>query len=317
MNSPTQIYLATNKYVASLKVLTLAGKRRKLNPDLIELLILRKCKEFLRFYSFAKEVFFNIKYYRRMWRLRNHYINKKVLVLGNGPSQGFVTEKALVDFFESGNHLCVVNNFYKNKIFSRVIPTYLVISDPGSLNFNDPDYIEESKDLLSYLLDNTSVNLLCPLSRCKEISELIGENRVIGFVDTEMRLNTNNITPVFPRGYLSMTLYKALAFSLWACYKEVFILGMDNTYPRDIYCNSDNEILNLEVHVYCDDSCSSLSQLYNSVGDRLVELSHLFYDARKFNHRHIINLDPYSLTDAFRKYKGKLEDLDLFINFKE
>jgi hypothetical protein len=113
---------------------------------------------------------------------------------------------------------------------------------------------------------------------------------------------SKNINPLFPRGYLSMTLYKALSLALWFDYDRIFVLGMDNTYPRNVYCDRRNRILNLEVHAGTEDYTADWGDVYGSMGDLLFELSHLFYDARKFApNARIVNLDPYSLTDAFEK----------------
>jgi hypothetical protein len=61
-------------------------------------------------------------------------------------------------------------------------------------------------------------------------------------------------------------------------------------------------VLNLEVHAGREDYTADMGDLYGSVGDMLHELAYLFYDARKFARSdRIVNLDPYSLTDAFPK----------------
>jgi len=51
-----------------------------------------------------------------------------------------------------------------------------------------------------------------------------------------------NINPLMPRGYMSITLYKALAWCIYLGYKSIGVLGMDNTLPKNIY----NSTLSLE-----------------------------------------------------------------------
>ena len=109
-----------------------------------------------------------------------------------------------------------------------------------------------------------------------------------------------------------MTLYKSLANALWYGYKSIYILGMDNTYPRNIYSDKDNNILNLEIHSGTPDYVADISQYYGCMGDLLVDLSNIFYDAKKFANKSIINLDPYSLTDAFKKIPTR--DISKFID---
>jgi len=156
--------------------------------------------------------------------------------------------------------------------------------------------------LKQYLLDNPTTKILCPIRRYNDISGTFGADRVMAFCDSDLRHWWSNVNPLFPRGYISMTLYKALAVASWLGYQKIFVLGMDNTYPRNVYCDRDNRILNLEVHAGRTDYVADIADLYGSMGDMVHELAYLFYDARKFavNDR-IVNLDPYSLTDAFPK----------------
>lgn len=109
-----------------------------------------------------------------------------------------------------------------------------------------------------------------------------------------------------------MTLYKALAYALWFGYKNIYILGMDNTYPRNLFSDKDNNILNLEIHSSTNDYVLDMTKLYGCIGDVLVEISQIFHDAKKFSNKSIINLDPYSLTDAFKK--SPTRDISKFID---
>ena len=148
---------------------------------------------------------------------------------------------------------------------------------------------------------NDSIIIACPIRRCGELSKRYGEHRVIGFVDSELRMWNKNLNPLLPRGYLSMTLYKSLALAIWFGYEKIFIIGMDNTYPRTVYCNLDNKFINHEIHAAGADFAVDMSGMYGTVGDGIVDISLLFYDARKFTRENVINLDQYSLTDAFKK----------------
>ena len=102
-----------------------------------------------------------------------------------------------------------------------------------------------------------------------------------------------------------MTLYKALAMANWFGYQKIFVIGMDNTYPRDLYCDSQNKILMLENHTGEVDSVDDRSYMYDCVGDALAHLALLFFDAYKFSNAKTRNLDPYSLTDAFKKVESR------------
>jgi hypothetical protein len=250
--------------------------------------------------TYGYELAFGGKQLLRLLRLRNTAREKAALVLGNGPSLGALSAERLAEFIAKGGDVFAVNLWNENETLSKVAPTYLTISDPSTLQPNTTD--ETMIRLKQYLIDNSATKILCPIRRHKSICESFGTDRVIAFCDSDLRYWWSNVNPLLPRGYISMTLYKALAVASWLGYRKIFVLGMDNTYPRNIYCDRNNRVLNLEVHAGREDYTADMGDLYGSVGDMLHELAYLFYDARKFARSdRIVNLDPYSLTDAFPK----------------
>jgi len=298
----TDSYIKENKYVLSLPRFSIKGTLQQFKPDSVRFVTLRKTIALRAVLGFIKELLLNGKWLAKIRSLKSSAISKKALVIGNGPSQGFLYEDMLTDFKINGGEIFVVNFWCANANLSKVIPTYLVISDPETLNSSCAAYLrDKNQHLLDYLKTNNSIQVLCPLNRCSELGLKLGNDRIIGFVDHELRIWSCNLSPLYPRGYLSMTLFKALAMALWLDYEKIYLIGMDNTYPRNIYCDSDNKILNLEAHSGIDSSVCDQSSAYECMGDLLVELSHIFYDARKFSNCRILNLDPYSLTDAFAK----------------
>ena len=125
-------------------------------------------------------------------------------------------------------------------------------------------------------------------------------NEVYIFVDTELSI-WKNINPILPRGYVSMTLYKALAWSIYLNYARIGIIGMDNTYPRDIYSDKDNRIIIKDLHSGLEDSAHDFSGVHNNVASVLDHLLLVFHHLEYFPIEKIVNLDQYSLTDRFRK----------------
>jgi len=98
-----------------------------------------------------------------------------------------------------------------------------------------------------------------------------------------------------------MTLYKALAWGVYLGYSKIGLIGMDNTYPRNLYCDENNNVLNLETHAGKDDFVVDQSSLYPTMASALQELFLIFRDLERFPQRNIVNLDRYSLTDRFKK----------------
>ena len=318
--SATERYIAENEYVMALpRVFHNRQQLRKYYPDSVISLLLRKILSLRSLKSYLIEVVIGWRLMIRIWRLKKSQHLYDAMVIGNGPSQGYLDKKTLVEFQKKGGQLFVVNFWPENKILSEVIPDYIIISDPGTLSLTSADHLLISSDpgtssieagenfkdknnrLSEYLMANDSIKIACPISRCSELSKIYGEQRVIGFVDSELRMWNRNINPLLPRGYLSMTLYKSLALAIWFGYKKIFVIGMDNTYLRTVYCNRDNKFINQEIHAAGADFAVDMSGMYGTVGDGIMDISQLFFDARKFTRENVINLDQYSLTDAFFK----------------
>lgn len=314
-NTSTSRYKKENEYVMSLPRVLYKGSAVAFYPDSVLWLFFKKINSLRSVLKYFIQVITKWRWLAKIKGLRNSGSSVDAIVIGNGPSQGYLDVTRLLRFKAKGGEVICINFWTDNENLCKVIPTYLVISDPLSLSSIATDYIKEKNDeLLSYLLKNASVIIVCPLERCDELSELFGNDRVLGFVDQELRMWTSNISPMYPRGYTSMTLFKALAVAIWFNYRKIYIIGMDNTYPRNIYCDHDNKIINHEIHAGANDYTIDLSDYYKSVGDGMTEIAQLFYDARKFKNEKILNLDPYSLTDVFKKTKQPIDKIPDVLN---
>jgi hypothetical protein len=305
-DDPTSRYLAENRRVLSLERHVHGGLNVRYWPSSAHWLILYKFQQ----YRFARKQYRHEKRVGARWLealrgLEGSKAGRSALMIGNGPSQGYITGPILSRFLASGGEAFAVNYWQENATLSQVAPSYLVISDPFTLKKpaqGDP-ISPKNLALHDYLMEHDHTKIVCPVARCDEIASQFGDERVVGFIDAELRWSSKSISPLKPRGYLSMTLYKALAMAIHLGYSKIFIIGMDNTYPRDIYCDENNRILRRETHAGADDWLLDVGGCYGGMGDLLVTISHLFYDLKKFRPAtsEILNLDPYSLTDAFPK----------------
>ena len=163
--------------------------------------------------------------------LRNAFNGSTALLIGNGPSQGFLNQEELDKFQSKGGITICVNYWNCNTALSDHVPSWLVISDPFTLN--NPLRPQVSNDFIAYLKLNTQITLFLPLE-FKQFKRLGLSNKAYYFVDNQIYFG-RFINPLFPRSYQSMTLFKALALALYAAFDTVGVIGMDNTYPRQIY----------------------------------------------------------------------------------
>lgn len=309
---PTERYIHENEYVHSLPVRIINGKKIIYKNKSIFWLIkskLSNLKDGLFFY--IKELLVGYRDLVQTYRLKGNCKTKYALVIGNGPTQGYLTQELLQEIKDHEIEVFAINFWNENEQLSKVVPDYFVISDPLTLKMglSDDFLYQKNKALLTYLTKSPQIQIFCPVRRCKELRELFGKERIHGFADAQLEYWTKNISPIFPRGYVGMTLYKSLAIAKWLGYEKIFVIGMDNTYPRNIYCDKDNRILNHEIHAKTSDFLADMTFIYPSIGDLLVVLSNLFYDAYLFRGG-VINLDPYSLTDAFEKIDAPLSSID-------
>ena len=247
-------------------------------------------------FHYTREVCKSWSFLRITSSLKGSAVGKRVLLIGNGPSQGYLTIQKLKKFILSGGETICVNYWQENKLLNEHIPNWLVLSDPETFS----ERFLEAESLIKYLKINSSIKVVAPSSWVGAIKKLNLKNECYFFIDVELSV-WKNINPTYPRGYLSMTLYKGMAWAVHLGYKEIGVIGMDNTYPRNIYNDDNNKICNLELHAGIDDYIVDQSSLYQNVASRLDDLARLFYHLEYFPFEKIVNLDRYSLTDRFRK----------------
>jgi hypothetical protein len=126
--------------------------------------------------------------------------------------------------------------------------------------------------------------------------------RHLFFDDRQKAAWSSNTLPIKPRGYLSLTLYKALGFANYLGYREIFVLGMDNTEFVGYGSNANNEFIFNGNHAFVDPNAQrDLSQVFlDGPAGAFIDIAHSLADLYKFKGP-IKNLDTDSLTTAFPK----------------
>ena len=229
-------------------------------------------------------------------KLKNSRTSIEAIVIGGGPSKGLLDVEKLDNFVRSGGETIVVNYWASDFAFCSHVPSWIVFSDPYTFN----KLSHGSCQIISYLKMNPDIKMVIPVSLHDEVVKLKLSNSIYYFIDTECSFSSN-INPLFPRGYLSMTLYKALAWAHYLNYEKIGIVGMDNTYVRSLYGNEKNEVLEVQLNSGVRPWVRVASGYYYNMAARLDELTVLFHHLSYFPRERIFNLDLYSLTDRFEK----------------
>lgn len=224
------------------------------------------------------------------------------LIVGNGPSVATLTSAQLRKFKAAGNSIYAVNYYNELSHLSSVYPTDYVLSDP--LDESEKEY----ESLRNYIREADSLVWL-PYGQNREFGRNFDSGRVRYFCDRELISSFWKkiwpIGPLFPRSFVSMTLYKALSIAVWRGCQQIFVIGMDNTYPHDVFVDPEN-CLWQRYHHGSERTSTRIwrSGEYDSIADFLYEHARVFSDLSLFPSDRIINLDPFSLSDAFTKIRA-------------
>jgi len=241
---------------------------------------------------------------RKIRKLKNSSTGRKALVFANGPSVNSLDLEHSI-FHSDDIDVFVVNYFPLSKLALQIMPNYLVLSDP----LTHPKIVsDKNKELWDWIRNKPSVTLCFPTSWYVALQNLSLSNRVIYFDDRNLIGWSKNISPIHPRGYGSLTSYKAMAIACFAGYSRIGIIGFDNSQFRTIYTSQQNRIYQKSNYFYDESRDFELSNsLHNGITDYFYETSNAFSWLRMFTKYPIVNLDQSSLVDRFVKIKG-LED---------
>lgn len=233
--------------------------------------------------------------------LKDSKRESEALLLGNGPS---LVKLNSTRVSSDNPDIWVVNDFYKFRDANSLGVTHYVLSDAAYfLGLPDKENAK-LKPVLDYVKVKNATLVLPHWAKNLLLKEMTSI-KVRFFDDRELSAWSNNTNPLNPRGYLGLTLYKALGFALYLGYKKLFILGMDNTEFLGYGSDEANRLLLHSNHAYQNkDNAYDMSGIYlDGMASALSSLSHNFGDLLKFKGP-IVNLDTESLTTRFPKEKN-------------
>jgi hypothetical protein len=225
------------------------------------------------------------------------------LVIGNGPSAQTLDWAAVADKQNRGMAVFAINYFPLSQEFGLVQPNYLVLSDPIMKPSSNSD--SRNEELWISIQKNSTMNLIVPLSWYRVMKAQISlSNSILYFDDSGLEGWTRNISPLRARGYLALTVYKAIAISIFLGFRETKIIGVDNSMFQTISVDADNRLIQQPNHFFTKGGkTSDLTDFYpKGISDYFYDVSLCFYFLRRcFVGQSVSNLDPHSLVDAFPK----------------
>jgi len=258
-----------------------------------------RCSILLK-YMLANALFdiLNIGNFTRLKKARNTKSQIEALVLGNGPSLAKISFPKVKNLQKMGLEVFVVNYFPLFENTENITPNYLVLSDSGTRPSNKE---ERSGRLWNWIRENESVTLCVPYSWKREV-EIITEN-VIYFNDSGVEGIFQNINPIFPRSYASLTAYKALSLSLYFGYNKISILGIDNSNYRNLLFTANNDVLQQPFHFGPYGTTVNFTQTLGMNASRyFLDLAQILEDLEMFKSDKLVNLDCESVIDSFKKF---------------
>ncbi len=247
--------------------------------------------------------------------------SNKLCILGNGPSLSFVAEQ-----FEQFDKVdfCVVNNSILTDVFWKI--------KPKIYSFTDRDYHQldrdDIKNVRSKILEiNWPIAICIPYHYPKWFAQHCQKNSYVKVY----RYNTSPWSPEL-KIFKSLRMYfyshglcapncsnvivAAIYSSILLGYKNVYLLGVEHSWMRDVRVNEKNEVVLIDRHYYGEkervwvdydgnpikitDLCESLSSTFHSYYD-LEEFSKYIGDVK------IINCTKGSYIDAFER--GEISEI--------
>lgn len=278
------------------------------NPQYsVTLLVVQKLRVLL-IYT-ARSIFdWNLirKAHRHTKKIKGARINKDALIIAGGPSVNRLSIENVLLAQQSGQlDVFAVNYFTEGEIASRLIPDYFVLSDPihkpnSKVVFKGVN----SQDIWAKLSSWPQTKLLLPHSWLN-LKMHISNEVIVWFDDRELPGWLNSNSPIRPRGYNSNTGLKAVACAIFMGYRNVFVVGLDNSLAKTIEVDGDNRLMEASSHFYDSESIikEHRPHLYpRGVQDLLYDQSLSFVDLRKsFKSKNLFNIDTNSLTDVLPK----------------
>jgi len=249
---------------------------------------------------------------------------EQIVILGNGPSLKPTIEEH--EFFLKNKDLICVNHFATSEFYTKLKPAYYLIITPELFTEDVfPEFIEASNKLFNAIADKTTWNLkLFVKYEAKQYErwrKILEKNKNIEIIYM-------NLTPVegfkkfmfrqfdkaagMPRPH--NVLISCVFVALHLAPKEIFIIGAEHTWLKELHVDENNDVYLSFQHFYNNNKTLTKFNNYSEKSNyKLHEILrsfvitfaayHTLNDYAKYKNINIFNCTPESHIDAFERYK--------------
>lgn len=239
--------------------------------------------------------------------LKNYSSLKKncsVLVIANGPTVKNLNLIQVKRYKDLGKLEVFGVNFSILDLQYEKVIDYLVLSDPAT---HPNCKTDRATQLWEKVLSQSTFKVITPTSWHKDLKGTVCRSLgCLHFEDKSLEGFTLNINPTKPRGYVSLTAYKALAVALFFEYERTFVIGMDNSMFRSLTVDEDNNLIQFSNHGVGGYPSQENYSIFFTGGifDYFYDLSEAFRTLKFcFGIYPVINLGLRSEVDCFSKIK--------------
>ena len=264
-------------------------------------------KFFLLTFKYFFELILGFNFFLETFKKKNSEHKNKCIILDDGCSLNKLRKKNMKKFQDDGNKIFAINYWNENKKYNKIIPNYLILSDPkifkSKVDSKNLNLYKRKNNLLRYINKNSGIILIIPSNFLKYAKKKIN-NTILTFSDSELDFMNIFTNPFFPRGYFSVPVVNALSVAKWLNFKKIFLLGIDNTFFRYLFSDKKNRILYLNIKYNKKTSLINYSNYFDSTFDYFMYHIKIFRSFETLSKsKNIFNLDEYSLTSFFKKKK--------------
>jgi hypothetical protein len=246
-------------------------------------------------------------------KAKDRYANKDALIIAGGPSVNRLHVANVLAAQSSGNlDVFALNWFPLSDLAPTIVPDFFCLSDPITKPGSKSVFKgKRSEEIWHYLESRPTIKLILP-HNWMECTKSIKNKVEIWIDDRELVGWSRSISVLKPRGYASVTAHKTIASAVFMGYRNIYLIGLDNSLFKFVEVDEENQIIETPAHSYDDVNSVDIRRqhLYpKGMQSLLYNYSLVFVDLKRcFQAANIFNIDKSSFTDAFPKIESEFID---------